>query len=264
MKAISKTFLAILVATTAFFTACKKEADTTPGTVTINLDHRWGTQVFGLGQNIVTPAGDTANFTAFKYFISNVKLLKTDGTEYAVPNAYYLINEDSLLSKSLEIKDVPAGDYNGVKLTIGVDSAKCVSSIDQRTGALDPAVGAKGMYWAWNSGYIFVKLEGTSLSAPLDSASQKRRFFYHIGGFGGYSSRTINNIKTITIKSSTDAALVNGSQSPEFHLITDVKEIFQNPTLLNIRTNPIVMFMPYSTTIADNYADMIRFDHIHH
>jgi hypothetical protein len=263
MKAISKTFVAILCATTAFFTACKKEADTSPGTVSIELDHRWGTQVFGLGQNIVTPAGDTANFTAFKYFISNVKLLKTDGSEYAIPNAYYLVNEDSAHSKSLIFKDVPAGDYNGVKMTIGVDSAKSVSSIDQRTGALDPAAGAKGMYWAWNSGYIFVKLEGTSPSAPLDSASQKRRFWYHIGGFGGYSSKTINNLKIITVKSSTDVAAVNGSQLPVFHVITDVKEMFQNPSLLNIRANPVVMFSAFSTTIADNYADMIRLDHIH-
>ena len=264
MKQFSKILALAFLTATTLFTACKKDSeDTTPGTVEVEFDHRWGTQVFSFGQAMVTPAGDTATFTTFKYFVSNVKLLKDDGTEYAIPNSYYLVDQDSTSSKSLIFKDIPAGNYTGVKFIMGIDSAKNTSPIEQRTGILDPATGAKGMYWAWNSGYIFTKIEGTSPSAPLDSASGKRRFWYHIGGFGGYSSKTINNIKTATIKSTTDAATVNGSSAPVFHLIVDVKEFFQNPVNLSIKTYPIVMFAPYSTTIATNYEDMIRLDHIH-
>ncbi|MDZ7879816.1 MAG: MbnP family protein [Saprospiraceae bacterium] len=264
MKQISKVLLLAILSATTLFTACKKDSeDTTPGTVEVEFDHRWGTQVFNLNQSVVTPAGDSASFTTFKYFVSNVKLLKDDGTEYAISNSYYLVNQDSAASKTLTFKDVPAGKYTGVKFMIGVDSAMSASALDKRTGVLDPATGAKGMYWAWNSGYIFTKLEGISPSAPMDSATQKRRFWYHIGGFGGYSSKTINNLKTVTIKSTTDAATVSGSTAPTIHFIVDVKEFFQNPTALSIKSNPIVMFAPYSTTIADNYQDMIRFDHIH-
>jgi hypothetical protein len=264
MKQISKIFTLAILVTTTLFTACKKDVeDTTPGTVEVEFDHRWGTQVFNLNQAVVTPAGDSATFTTFKYFVSNVKLLKDDGTEYAIPNSYYLVNQDSATSKALTFTGVPAGKYTGVKFMVGIDSAKNVSALDQRTGILDPAAGAKGMYWAWNSGYIFTKIEGTSPSAPIDSASGKRRFWYHIGGFGGYSSNTINNLKTVTIKSTTDAATVNGASAPTFHLIVDVKEFFQNPVNLSIKTYPVVMFAPYSTTIADNYQDMIRLDHIH-
>jgi hypothetical protein len=264
MKQFSKILAFVLLTTTTLFTACKKETeDTTPGTVELEFDHRWGTQVFNLNQSMVTPAGDSATFTTFKYFVSNVKLLKDDGTEYAIPNSYYLVDHEVATSKAIELSNIPAGKYNGVTFTIGIDSAKNTSPLDQRTGVLDPAAGAKGMYWAWNSGYIFMKIEGTSPSAPIDSATQKRRFWYHIGGFGGYSSKTINNIKTVTIKSTSDMASINGSAAPSFHMIVDVKEFFQNPVNLSIKTYPVVMFAPYSTTIADNYKDMIKLDHIH-
>lgn len=263
MKSIFKTLSLVFLAT-SFFTACNKDKeDTTPGTVEVEFDHRWGTQVFNFNQAILTPAGDSATFTAFKYFVSNVKLLKDDGSEYAIPNSYYLIDHEMATSKALTFTNVPAGNYTGIKFLLGIDSTKNTSSLDQRTGVLDPATGASGMYWAWNSGYIFVKLEGISPSAPLDSATQKRRFWYHIGGFGGYTSKTINNIKTVTIKSSDDVATVNGSSTPQFHLIVDVKEFFQNPTALSIKNYPVVMFAPYSTTIADNYSDMVKLDHIH-
>lgn len=265
MKQIKNLLPILFLITVLVFNACKKEEtiDTTPGTVEIELDHRWGTQVFNFNQTVVTPAGDSAIFTAFKYYVSNVKLLKDDGTEYAMPNSYYLVNHDSASTKSLNFSNIPAGNYNGISFSIGVDSAKSVSALDQRTGVLDPAGAGKGMYWAWNSGYIFVKLEGTSPSAPIDSVTQKRRFWYHIGGFGGYSSKTINNLKTVTLKSSTTSATVNGSSNPNFHLIVDVKEFFQDPTALSIKNYPVVMFAPYSTTIADNYKDMIKLDHIH-
>lgn len=265
MKQITKLLPLIVLGTALFFNACKKEetVDTTPGTVEVELDHRWGTQVFNFNQAIVTPAGDTATFTAFKYYVSNIKLLKDDGTEYALPNSYYLVNHDSAISKAIKLSNVPAGSYKGVTFSIGVDSLKNVSPLDQRTGVLDPAGAGKGMYWAWNSGYIFVKLEGISPSAPLDTPTQKRRFWYHIGGFGGYSSKTINNLKTVTLKSTTTSATVNGSTNPTFHLIVDVKEFFQDPTALSIKNYPVVMFAPYSTTIAENYKDMIRLDHIH-
>ena len=63
--------------------------------------------------------------------------------------------------------------------------------VSQRTGVLDPSGAGADMYWTWNSGYIFFKMEGTSPAAT----GMGNSFMYHIGGFGGYSAPTINNIK---------------------------------------------------------------------
>jgi hypothetical protein len=64
--------------------------------------------------------------------------------------------------------------FNRVVFNIGVDSNTNVAGI--LTGDLDPR---KGMYWAWQSGYINFKLEGilnTQLQQP---------FQYHVGGYAG-------------------------------------------------------------------------------
>jgi hypothetical protein len=49
-----------------------------------------------------------------------------------------------------------------------------------------------GMYWTWNSGYIFAKLEGQS-----DSSKAASNYFnYHIGGYKHFE----NAIQTIYLK----------------------------------------------------------------
>ncbi|HRI00317.1 MAG TPA: hypothetical protein PK006_04620 [Saprospiraceae bacterium] len=243
--------------------SCNDEHDNSPGSVVLEFDHRWGTQELKLNSSLLTPAGDSVKFTAFRYFISNISFLKADGSEYKVPNSYFLVDHELDKSREITLTNIPADDYRAVQFIIGVDSAKSTTALDQRTGVLDPATGAQGMYWAWNSGYIFIKVEGESPSAPIDSITLKRRFWYHIGGFGGYSSPTINNIKSVSAVSDDDVAHVNGSAEPTFHMIVDLQEFFMNPTNLSIKQNPVVMFAPYSTTIANNYTDMIKLDHIH-
>ena len=117
------------------------------------------------------------------------------------------------------------------------------------------------MYWVWNSGYIFLKLEGTSTVLPAaDNA-----FFYHIGGFGGYNSPTINNIKSITLTSTGAAAEVrkNKPEAPHIHILADALKVLNGPTPISIAANPMVMFNPFSVNIANNYQSMFKIDHIH-
>lgn len=64
--------------------------------------------------------------------------------------------------------------YNRVSFNIGVDSSTSVAGI--LTGDLDPR---KGMYWAWQSGYINFKLEG------ILNTKVQQPFQYHIGGYAG-------------------------------------------------------------------------------
>jgi len=79
---------------------------------------------------------------------------------------------------------------------------------------------------------------------------------------------------TGTGKSATTAWLVEKLQrptlvlapnkKPELHLVTDVLEIFKNPNNISFSSAQVVT-MPgaNATAIADNYEDMIRYDHLH-
>jgi hypothetical protein len=93
--------------------------------------------------NYVNATGETFNVELFKYYVSNVKLIKDDGTKYELPNTYFLIDANDTNSLKVNLANIPGGKYTGIEYLIGVDSTRNVSG--SQTGALDPA---NGMFWA--------------------------------------------------------------------------------------------------------------------
>jgi len=200
--------------------------------------------------NYVNSTGETFNVELFKYYVSNVKLIKDDGTKYEVPNSYFLIDANDTNSLKVNLANVTGGKYTGIEYLIGVDSARNVSG--SQTGALDPV---NGMFWSWSTGYIFMKLEGQS------SASSNNSFVYHIGGFSGVN----RGQRTVSIDFTPSVLIVDGGKrEAEIHILTDVLEIFKNPNNISIANGSNIMMVgPSSSNIANNYADMFSFDHIH-
>ncbi|MBD2751340.1 MbnP family protein [Spirosoma validum] len=204
-------------------------------------------------------AGESFTVTKFNYFISNLRLRKEDGSEYVVPqnSSYFLIEEEKPASQTITLNNVPAGKYTGLTFLIGVDSLRSMADVSQRTGALDPGTN-NGMYWDWNSGYIFMKLEGISAVAP---AAQNNTFFYHIGGFGR-STVKINNLRTVTLSFRNDVVNVQMDATPALRITTDALKIFNGPTQLSIAQHPSVMFDTFSTNVANNYVQMFSYDRV--
>lgn len=200
--------------------------------------------------NYVNSSGETFSVTNFRYYISNVKLIKDDGSKYEVPNSYYLIDANDTNSLIAKLPNIPGGKYTGVEYMIGVDSTRNVSGA--QTGALDPA---NGMFWSWNQGYIFFKLEGNS------SAANNNFFEFHVGGFTGAN----NALRNVSIDFTPSILIVDGGKrESEIHISTDVLEIFKNPVNWSIAGHSAVT-MPgvNAASVATNYADMFSFNHIH-
>lgn len=273
MKGLSYPIYSFVIALTfsALLPACTTSPDVEPtstGEVTLEFDNVAGTRNLVLGSGTYqNAAGESFTVDMLNYFVSNIKLLRADGTHYTVPqdSSYFLILESERASQFVKLKNVPAGEYVGVEFVVGVDSLRSVSDISKRTGVLDPADAShegNSMYWSWNSGYIFLKMEGTSPQAPADAAGN-RKFRYHIGGFGGYSTPTFNNIRTVRLQFGSDKAQVGPGSSPEIHLLADVLKVFNGPTQLSIASNPTVMVSPFSTTVSNNYVNMFSYDHMH-
>lgn len=257
------------IALFALLTACKKDTDTgfnqnNMATLSIEFDNIVGGQNLQLNTGTYyTASGDTFSVSLLQYFISNIKVKKTDGTEYTVPqdSSYFLIKEADVNTRYAKVK-VPEGEYASVSFVLGVDSLRSTMDISKRQGVLDPSGGMEdGMYWGWNSGYIYFKMEGISPQAPVDPSGQKK-FRYHIGGFGGYSAPTINNIKTITIDlGAGGTAKVRSGRTSNVHLMVDISKMFTGTTDISIATNPTVMFSAFSVNIANNFSGMFRHDH---
>ena len=260
--------IAFLVATTMFLSSCHKDKaqpDLGSGPITLHFDSQAGSDEFAFGTNYVTANGDTVNFSKFNFFVSNVVFVKTDGSTYTPPkdSTYRLVVESLEESHDLTINNVPSGDYTGVKFVIGVDSLKSVSDISQRTGDLDPAGAASDMYWTWNSGYIFYKVEGTSPQAPYDPMMMGKMFFYHIGGFGGYTTADVNNLRNVSLTYAGEAAHAGKGKAPEIHIYADALQLWKSPTPFTIAAHPGIMVDPFSSTVADNYKGMFTIGHIH-
>lgn len=232
------------------------------GQLDIEFDSKVGDEDLVLNEYFTNAHDESFSLTRLNYYISNIVLTTDNGVEYVVPqdSSYFLIREDDEESHHVTIRNVPAGDYNRITFTVGVDSLRSTLDISKRQGVLDPAQGHDGMYWTWNSGYIFFKMEGNSPAAPEE---QSHAFYYHIGGYGGYETPSINNIRNATVDMGNSVAQVRANKSPEVHLHVDVLEFFKNPTPIKIAEHSTVMFSEYSTVVSANYINMFKFDHVH-
>lgn len=266
----SKLIFSLLIGFSLQIVSCSKDDDggdpdplpDDKGTLQLDFDHKFGGDNLEFGVDYTNGAGERMKFSMFKYFISNIKLVKEDDTEIAIPGdvQYFLVDHSKTDSRTIVINDVPAGMYKSIRFIIGVDSLANTLEVTARPPALDVSTNAAGMYWSWNSGYVFVKVEGTSPS----STQTDKIFKYHIGGFGGYSSSTINNIKVAECKRPGDMPFsVPKDKKRELHFHVDLKEMFQNPNMVSVAENSVVMFSPYSAKVAENYQKMFKIDHIH-
>jgi hypothetical protein len=255
--------LCVICLAALMITSCgENDSPVGTGSIVIEFDSRVGNDDLELNTEYTNASDEKFTLTKFNYYISNIRLTKTNGNEYVVPQdrSYFLIMENENESQEVELTGVPAGDYNKITFTIGVDSLRSTMDISKRTGVLDPAQGHDGMYWTWHSGYIFFKMEGTSPSAPDD---QEHKFYYHIGGYGGYDAPGLNNIRETTVSMGDARALVRSNKRPEVHLHVDVLEVFKNPTTIKIEEHSLVMFSDYSRNVSENYVNMFKYDHVH-
>ena len=182
----------------------------------------------------VTPSNEDFKVTIFRYYISNIKLKGANGTEFIQPESYYLLDQAREASLKFTIPDVPVGNYDSLTFILGVDAAR------NAAGAQTGALAISDMFWTWDTGYIFTKLEGSS-TKPLNKA-----LIFHIGG--------ISNIKVVRPAMNNRVIQVRESRTPGVHVRADVLRMFTGPqTILFSKTNN-VMGGPDAAIIATNQA----------
>jgi hypothetical protein len=251
---MKKNWVVFLVIILIIEAGCRKAPDpidtttATTGSMKITIQNMAGSAELVLNnQWYKNENGDSIKFKTFNYFISNIKLVRTDGVVFVQPESYFLIKENVPSSKSFIITNIPIGTYTSISFLIGVDSARNVSGA--QTGALDQG---SGMFWDWNTGYVMAKIEGIS----PQSTEVNNNVIYHLGGFSGKNNvlRTIH-LNTPDIKTTT-------TQVVNLHIKADALEWFKTPNLIKIQDLAIIALDEHSKKIADNYADMFSIDHI--
>jgi hypothetical protein len=186
--------------------------------------------------------GQSYFVTKFKYYISDIRIKDISGYEYYITQSY-LLNEDADSSRIIVLKEVPYGNFVSLSFIIGVDSVHSVNGA--QSGDLDPV---NGMYWTWNNGYVFMKLEGISPA----SKSPGNIFEYHIGRYQFPN----NFIRPITIHFKKDELMLVAKLDTYLTIKTDVSEILKTPNVIDFSKLSSVTDFHNAAMIADNYTDM--------
>ncbi len=212
--------------------------------LTIQFQHFVGNDALLLdSMNYKNELGQSFNISKFKYYVGHFSLKNTVGKDFS-SDEYFLIDEEEPRSKQIELKNIPYGKYQSVSFLLGVDSASNCSGVQR--GTLDPT---KAMFWAWNTGYVFLKMEGY---APT-SKSAGHFYEYHIGGF----RKPSNCIRKITLNFK-DIFDISKEKKPTLHLKADAAELLKTPTTIDFTKLSAVTDFHNATTIANNYADMFQ------
>ena len=209
----------------------------------IHIEHYAGLQPLQLDTVYYkNELGQTFTVSRFRYYISNIKLKSNNGAEVSLPG-YFLVDEEDDESKSITLGNVPVGNYSSVQFIIGVDSLHNCSGA--QSGALDPV---NGMFWTWNTGYIFLKLEGHADA----STSPGHIFEYHIGGYAAPN----NCIRKVELDFGKKGLTISDHKDNGIALKADVLQILKSPATIDFSKLSSVTDFHHATTIADNYADM--------
>ena len=212
------------------------------GKLQINFNHVVNNEVLKLDSiRYKNELGQDFTISKFKYYVGEIHLKNAKGKDF-ISKDYFLINEDENLSKQISLSNIPNGTYTSIHFILGVDSLHNCSGA--QSGALDPL---NAMFWAWNTGYIFLKLEGNSSF----SKSPGGMFEYHIGGY----KQPSNCIREIDLDLSSTPLNIN-SKTSQVNLKCDAAELLKTPTNIDFSVLSSVTDLKNATLIANNYRDM--------
>lgn len=254
MITINKSTIYVLCIAGMLLTACTKDTEkpqpsVQTGAFKLKLDHRFGMDAFKFNTPYTTAAGEALTFTNLRYYVSNIRLQKADGSWWSQQESYFLVDATQGSLVTLDITQVPTGEYTALSYVIGVDSTRNVSGA--QTGALSVA---NGMFWSWNSGYIFLKIEGTSPQAGSGT------FAYHVGGFSGNNNALQQNQHGFN----QHLLRILPAAVPQVHLLSDMKKVFEGNSAIKVADLSSI-HMPGSAAVqfANNFSGSFAFDHIH-
>jgi hypothetical protein len=242
-----KKIIYISILTIAFFGACKKDKEIeevvdvkTIQTAKLHVHNTVGNQAVNYSTIYTDNLGKRFNISLFRYYITNLKFIKDDGTEILSSTKTILVNPDIA---DYTLGDFPVGSYKGIKFTIGVDSVSNHSDPTLLPESNPLSIQTPPMHWSWNSGYIFMKFEGNSDTTSTNNGSLNQPLVYHIG--------LDKYLKTVQINS---AFSITSDKEKELVLQADVKKWLNG---VNLKTETETHSFNFSGT-ADKLTNNIN------
>lgn len=230
--------------------SCEKdEVLVEPGQLQVKFDNMVGSEDFQLQKNYVI---DNRNykFENFRYWISNIRLQKEDGTWLYVADSYFLIEETGEISiqdgkykyparkrEDVSLTSITTGKYKAIEFAVGVDKEKN-DNLSITSGELSTMNGMTNIAWMWHTSYLFSSLKGT----VENNTSKVLKI--ETGLNDNYRTVKLNLASTITVNAGQDATI-----NLKGDILTLLKSFdnWEKPTVGASQTNEM-------KAISDNFA----------
>lgn len=248
----------IILTVIVLFTACKKDnqmINTTNmlGKVSVKFDAVFGSSDFALNKPLAS-ATKTYNFNKFRYWVSNVTLIKANGQEYIVPKSYFLLEETAAVPvqegaytypaikrELVELDNIPAGEYKGIKFGVGVES-KYNDNLSLTIGELSQLNGMTNVSWMWHTSYIF-----TAIGGSVAENSSNKTIKIETGLNANYKTVSLNFTNSITI---SDTKLTEILIKADVAKALDGIDVISTPTVGASQATTM-------TALANNYHNKV-------
>lgn len=156
-----------------------------------------------------TSARETFSISRLSYLLSDFELQSIAGDWLILPNSIQWIDAEKHRTQIL-LDSIPAGDFKAIRFNLGLNEV--VNHSDPNLYAakhpLNPSL--NNLHWTWQTGYIFLALEGTY----RQSNGQLSGYVYHFANDPQRTTITLTLAKNITANAALDidfdiAALLN-------------------------------------------------------
>ena len=254
MKHFSIIALIVLFGTSFFTQSCKDDEKLDPlpvkdTTITFIFSAKWnGDNIIFNQTNLINQAGDTLGFSKMKILFSNILFQRMDDSYDTIKDLYgYLDMVNS--RRTLDIENLPRGDYKAIKFYVGLDSS--VNYGDPAKWSADHALNplVNGMHWSWAGGYQVNSIEGDYMDTGKVS-----KFSYHVATpeyFREYEFAV--NLKH------------DGSEDVYFDL--NAEQYFQEPNTFSIKKDGDLSHSsqpddPVMDKVFANTVNLFKFDYV--
>jgi hypothetical protein len=197
------------------------------GNLQVNLTPKFNGEAISFDSVYHNISGYRIRFSSIKFYTTDALAINGSTSNEANSVARF----DYSVSNVMFNGNVTPGTYTQLDFNIGVDSVRNHS---------DPAsfpndnplniIDSSGMFWTWNSGYIFVVIEGQYDTDSLGTGMPTVNFSYHIGK--DPYLRTNSAMVNFTIAEKTTTEL-NYELNMEkfFYSATDTLDVDVNPVI---------------------------------
>lgn len=179
----------------------------------------------------ISAAGQPHHFSELKYVISNIRLIKDDGTEIPynindLDTGAAVINQANPASLNYMLSNIPSGTYKQIKFGLGIKPE--LNTLDQtRFPNFYAAAGVNDteMMWEWGSGYRFTKIEGFY---DDDNKEMSIHTGSTVQGPEGHYTQGVNAYRDITLNLPGNAIV--GSSAPVINIKADFDKLLSGAT----------------------------------